>query len=90
MKALPKGLSVTPVPGLTIARLYSTNIVTIDSSSNTITLNSGGWHTKHTKKCMNIILAPFDLYVKQKDFKWYVVRQDNTTVPYQDNIKLSV
>lgn len=90
MSTLPKGLSITPYKGITIARLYNTNIVTIDSGSNTITLNNGGWNTKHTKKCMNIVLAPFNLSVKQKDFEWFIVRPDNTTTPYAHNIEISI
>lgn len=87
----PKGMAVVPTNGLTIARLYDTNIVTIDYVNNTIHLNNGGWETKHTKKCMNIILEQFGYYVYQKDFQWYVSNR-NSPLPaiYENGIELAV
>ena len=87
----PKGLSVVPIKGLTIARLYNTNIVVVDHTNGTIELNSGGWHTRHTKKCTNLILSQYNYHVYQEDFTWYVSRS-TSVVPalYQDNMVLSI
>ena len=89
MKHLPKGLSITPFKTNTIARLYNTNIVEIDHNNSTITLNSGGWLTKHTKKCINIVLDKFDLSIYQEKFQWYVVGA-GTRIEFIDGIKINV
>ena len=79
---LPKGLSIVNVPNLTVAKLYDTNIVMIQETwqgsdkVRCITLNHGGWRTKHTKKCINLVLAPYGLSLKQKNFDWWVFRGD--------------
>ena len=88
MHNYPKGMSVVPTGNITVARLYNTNIVTINHSDNIITLNSGGWKTKHTKKCSNLILSRYDMHLYQKDFTWYVVDQDNKTIEYTDNMEI--
>ena len=63
--------------GRTIVRLHSTDIVDVDTTDNTITLNTGGWNTVTTKERMNAVLSAFDsLYrVYQRDFQWYVQMQ---------------
>lgn len=71
---LPKGLTIVTVPKLTIAKLYDTNIVLVNQETQTITLNNGGWKTKHTKKCMNLALQQYGLEVRQKNFEWFVFR----------------
>lgn len=76
---LPKGLSIVDVPNLTVAKLYNTNIVMIRHEDNCITLNHGGWKTKHTKKCINLVLARYGLKVVQKNFEWFIIRH-NTEV----------
>jgi len=50
--------------------LYKTKIVEIDTSS--IILNSGGWLTNHTKKCINIALENTGYKVSQKKGQWFV------------------
>ena len=86
---LPKGLSITPYQNKTIARLYQTNIVEIDHETGCITLRNGGWLTKHTKKCTNLVLAKFNINVRQKNFTWYVETQ-NGTLEYQDGMVFNV
>ena len=89
MRRYPKGMSVVPIKGFTIVRLYNTNILTIDHQNETIQFETGGWHTKHTKKCMNLILRQYNLYVRQKNFKWYIESQ-NETVPFIDGYKHNI
>lgn len=71
--------SITPIDRVTIARLYNTNIAIADYNSKTITLNSGGWKTKHTKKCLNHFLDRFEYNVYQEKFVWYVARNGVVT-----------
>ncbi len=89
MKNLPKGLTIVPHNDTTIGRLYQTNIVEIDHRRKRLILRNGGWETKHTKKCTNMIISEYGLNVTQKDFKWYVVSQ-NRTVPYVDGMSISL
>lgn len=90
---LPKGLSVVTIKGLTVAKLYQTNIVIVDETAKKITLNSGGWLTKHTKKCSNLVLGQFGLSIVQRDFQWYVIKTDSQgrkqSVSFQDGIEVS-
>ena len=60
--------------GRTIVRLHSTDIVDVDTTDNTITLNTGGWNTVTTKERMNAVLNAFDspYRIHQRDFQWYV------------------
>ena len=60
--------------GRIIVRLHSTDIVDVDATDNTITLNTGGWNTVTTKERMNAVLRAFDspYRVYQRDFQWYV------------------
>ena len=88
-KRLPKGLSIVPHNGTTIARLYNTNIVEINYNDNCIILRDGGYKTKHTKKCTNLVLSEFGINVRQKDFVWYVESQ-NGTLPYEDGMKFAI
>ena len=69
-----KGLSVWNVGDKEYYKLYDTVIVDFnhDSEGRTVTLNTGGWKTNHTKNCMNDFLRRFGFGVFQKDFKWYV------------------
>jgi hypothetical protein len=63
--------------GRTIVRLHSTDIVDVDTTDNTITLNTGGWNTVTTKERMNAVLSAFNspYRVHQRDFQWYVQLQ---------------
>ena len=69
-----KGLSIWNVGDKEYHRLYNTVIVDYnhDSEGRTVTLNTGGWKTNHTKNCMNDFLKRFGFKVYQKDFVWYV------------------
>ena len=91
---LPKGLSITTHNGITVAKLYDTNIVIVDSTKGIVTLNSGGWLTKHTKKCSNLVLAQFGLSIVQRDFKWYVIRTcskgHKQSISFQDNLEVAI
>lgn len=85
----PKGLKVT-TKGLSLfATLYQTTIVV--KTGNWVTLNSGGWKTMHTKKCLNLISNDLGLgfSVSQSKGQWFV-SQNGTTVPFVDNIVLKV
>lgn len=93
MSKSPKGYSVTPVSSTEyIARLYDTNIVV--SNGRNLVLNSGGWFTNHTKKCMNIFLSPFNARIFQKKGEWFVSYLNEcateVTVPFQDNMQIRV
>ena len=82
---LPKGLSVVPFKGETVARLYQTNIVLVDHGAQTLTLDNGGWQTMHTKKCMNLILEAFGFSVHQKKGEWFVTNTKTGEVkPYEN------
>lgn len=90
---MPKGFKIIQVDSTNqIAHLYNTTIV--KSSGRNIVLNSGGWYTMHTKKCMNIFLRPFNASVFQKKGQWYVsyLNDDCTqvTVSFQDNMQFRV
>lgn len=89
---LPKGLSVIEHNGLTLAQLYNTLIVALKDEGEkiTINLNSGGWTTKHTKKCINLVLNPYGVRVYQKQFKWYIDTNTGTTLEFNDNMTFSI
>ena len=57
-----------------LVRLYNTTIVTVDYTSHSITLDTGGFNTKTTKDRMNLTSYTFNLgfRVYQKNFTWYV------------------
>ncbi len=74
MKRLPKGLSIVSIGDIKVAKLYDTNIVQINSATKRLTLRTGGWQTKHTKKCINLVLNPLGLFLVQKNFNWKLYR----------------
>src|SRR5574343_269291 len=74
MKTNPKGYNMFRECGKTKVILYKTIIVVFDGD--TITLNSGGWRTAHTKKCMNIALKDSGYRVFQKKGDWYIRQGD--------------
>lgn len=90
MSKLPRGLSIVEVTGLKIAKLYSTNIVLINDATNEILLNSDGWNTKHTKKCMNLVINRYGFNVYQKDFTWYVQDSNGNVQEFHNGIKLKL
>ena len=79
---LPKGLSVIDHNGMVLAKLYKTMIVVVQNG--TIQLDTGGWHTRHTAKCMNIALSKFETRVFVKKGQWYAQYQNDTPVPFID------
>lgn len=68
---LPKGYAKASTSSGWIAILYKTAIVesNLDGS---IRLNSGGWRTRHTLKCMNLALDLTGFHVYQSRGDWYV------------------
>ena len=65
----PKGLNYIKEPELEIAKLYDTTIVKVDANGS-LTLNTGGWFTNHTKKCMNLVLGNRGKVLVKKG-QWY-------------------
>ena len=93
MSKSPKGYSVFPVSSTQyIAKLYDTNIV--ESNGRDLVLNSGGWKTNHTKKCMNLFLEGFRAKVFQKKGEWFVLYLNEymteETVSFRDGMKIRV
>ena len=87
---LPKGLTIVDVYGLSVGKLYKTNIVIVNQNLGDIQLDSGGWMTKHTKKCMNLILNEYGFHVSQRDFQWFVSDTAGNKVEYFDGMKLKL
>ena len=87
-----KGLSVWNVGDKEYHRLYNTVIVDFnhDSEDRTVTLNTGGWKTNHTKNCMNDFLKRFGFKVYQKDFVWYVMGREVSFMFDVDKITFTV
>jgi len=85
---LPKGLSIVSIQDSTIVKLYQTNIVTKIGLK--LRLESGGWRTSHTKKCMNLILRQHGLNVYQKNNEWFVSNQDGSTQVFQDGMTIEL
>lgn len=88
-KSLPKGLSVIEHNGLLLAKLYDTIIVSLDKKAKVLTLNSGGWKTKHTKKCINLVLEDYFISVYQKQFEWFI-HFSTETIPFNDNVPIDL
>lgn len=82
---LPKGLSVVEFNQYTIAKLYNTNIVELDNTTGCLKLRTGGWYTKHTKKCINLIINKYDLNLIQEKFKWNLYRNGTLLGTFQDD-----
>lgn len=72
MKRLPKGMSLVSSDNITMAQLYNTVIVKLIGRK--LTLNSGTWRTKHTKKCINLTMNHLKLpvHVFQEKGEWFV------------------
>ena len=87
-----KGLSVWNVGDKEYHKLYDTVIVDFnhDSEGRTVTLNTGGWKTNHTKNCMNDFLKRFGFKVYQQDFVWYVSGPSDTVRFDDDKITFTV
>jgi hypothetical protein len=96
-KRLPKGMSITPFERQIVSRLYDTNIVVFTHAHNEfkpkIQLNTNGWRTKHTKKCINLFFTKYSipLYVCQEKYVWYVYNSNTgSKVEFTDNISLDL
>lgn len=89
---LPKGLTITDDSGhnIVVGRLYNTDIVHYRQAW--LTLRHGGWLTKHTKKCINLILDhyKFGLTVTQVKGEWIVSNKDGRSVPFVDGMRISI
>ena len=87
-----KGLSVWNVGDKEYHKLYDTVIVDFnhDSEGRTVTLNTGGWKTNHTKNCMNDFLKLFGFKVSQVDFVWYVMGREVSFMFDVDKITFTV
>lgn len=81
---MAKGLNVVRVDGETIGQLYNT--VIYKTRDNSIILDSGGWYTAHTKKCMNKLL-PAGYRVYQKKGKWCIATPEGV-VEFKNGIIL--
>lgn len=68
-----------------VHKLYKTEIVTIDRDNKTVTLNTGGWMTKTTKKFMNIGLSHFGACVKQTKGNWYLITDKGYAIEFNDS-----
>jgi len=88
-KNLPKGVSIYDFNGKTSIKLYDTYIFKIDHETMQITLNSGGWNTKHTKKCINMSFdsCHVNAHLFQKKGEWFVSFRDKI-VPFTDSMIL--
>lgn len=72
----------------TIVRYHSTDVVSFDGES--VTLNSGGWHTATTKTRMMQASNEFNLgfTVYQRKFAWYVVDGNGDTHDFADGMTI--
>lgn len=82
-----KGLTSKVYNHIIIYTLYDTEILKY-TNSGLIQLDSGGWRTNHTKKCMNDNL-PKGYRVYQKNFEWYVDTPKKSGLVFEDGMYLS-
>lgn len=87
---LPKGLSVIEHNGMLLAKLYDTLIVQFETTpqygTRVLKLNNGGWTTKHTKKCINLVLNKHGLYLVQEKFIWNLYQNGTKIGSFQDGM----
>lgn len=85
----PKGLQFIADKDNAYGKLYDTMI--FRQIGNTVTLNSGGWRTMHTKKCLNLIFKDLKLNVSvfQVQGLWYV-QIGTTEIPFEDGMQLNL
>ena len=86
----PYGKIAVEYPYVTV-RLRGTDILTINLDNRTVTLDSGGWSTKTTKKWMNEVMemcsVPWRVY--QHKNIWYVYNSiTDENVRFYDGIEL--
>jgi hypothetical protein len=88
-KSQPAGFSIVQHNGMIIAQLYDTKLVVINEADGTAILNSGGWKTAHTKKCMNIVMNQFGVNVKAVKGQW-VVTARGVTESFGDGLVVKI
>jgi hypothetical protein len=86
----PKGLQFIKNSDNAYAKLYDTDIFV--QIGNKVTLNSGGWRTMHTKKCINLICSDLGLgvSVQQKAGNWLVNLPGGVQLPFVDGIEINL
>ncbi len=72
-----------------VGLLYNTTILI--KIGNKIVLNSDGFRTMHTKKCINLIAKDLnlDFYVKQTKGDWFVML-NNKVLAFKDDMEFSL
>ena len=78
-----KGLNYINDNGLEVGKLYDTLIVKIERNGD-LTLNTGGWLTRHTKTCMNTILGDRGR-VFQKAGEFFFESSGGSIVPFNED-----
>lgn len=68
-----------------LCQLYQTLIVDIDKETKRLKMRTGGWYTKHTKKCINLVLNKYDLNLIQEKFKWNLYRNGTLLGTFQND-----
>lgn len=88
---MAKGLKVLTYENETVHKLYQTEIVRYDHQNKVIQLETGGWFSMHTKKCMNLALNPLDYSVIQRQGTWYLVNQNSLeTIEFENGMQFKV
>lgn len=70
-----------------IIRYHDTDIVELQP--NKIILRNGGWQTSTTKKWINKYL-PTGTFLYQKNFEWFIQKDDNKTFPFEDGMTINL
>ena len=78
--------TVATLDGYTLVIYHQT--VVVKASDDTVTLDSGGWHTVTTKTRMNQASNELGLgyRVFQKSYDWYVQLRNGATIPFEDGM----
>lgn len=91
---MPKGLSVIEHNGVLLAKLYKTLIVDFETvpkfNTRVLKLDTGGWKTAHTKKCINLVLKEYGISVRQSKGQWYVYHNDTVLGTFDDSFKIGI
>jgi hypothetical protein len=70
------------------ARLWNTDVATLNPQTNTLTVRSGGWQTRTTKERINKAL-PDDMSISTKKGRWMVNTRQGE-VPFEENMQIEV
>lgn len=87
-KALPKGLTVDLKGSDLKAKLYQTEIVCL--KGNKLTLRCGGWFTRHTKKCINLVLKDHGVRIFQDKNQWFVFTEKDGDTSFQEGMTINL